>query len=47
MKLSYNAKQRFFDKPEVDPIQFLKIVTEKMKLVNSHIGGARAEKLNE
>nr|UHY41281.1 Iron-sulfur cluster formation ABC transporter ATP-binding subunit [Thalassionema frauenfeldii] len=34
LRLSYNAKQRFFNKPEVDPIQFLKIVTEKMKLVN-------------
>lgn len=34
LRLSYNAKQRFFNKPEVDPIQFLEIVTEKMKLVN-------------
>lgn len=34
LRLSYNAKQRFFNKPEVDPIEFLKIVTEKMKLVN-------------
>nr|YP_010277240.1 Iron-sulfur cluster formation ABC transporter ATP-binding subunit [Thalassionema nitzschioides]UHY40763.1 Iron-sulfur cluster formation ABC transporter ATP-binding subunit [Thalassionema nitzschioides] len=34
LRLSYNAKQRFFNKPEVDPIQFLQIVTEKMKLVN-------------
>nr|YP_010277110.1 Iron-sulfur cluster formation ABC transporter ATP-binding subunit [Thalassionema frauenfeldii]UHY40633.1 Iron-sulfur cluster formation ABC transporter ATP-binding subunit [Thalassionema frauenfeldii]UHY41021.1 Iron-sulfur cluster formation ABC transporter ATP-binding subunit [Thalassionema frauenfeldii] len=34
LRLSYNAKQRFFNKPEADPIQFLEIVTEKMKLVN-------------
>ena len=34
LRLSYNAKQRFLNKPEVDPIQFLEIVTEKMKLVN-------------
>ena len=34
LRLSYNAKQRFFDKPEVDPIEFLEIITTKMKLVN-------------
>ena len=34
LRLSYNAKQRFFNKPEADPLQFLQIVTEKMKLVN-------------
>lgn len=34
LRLSYNAKQRFFNKPQVDPIQFLEIVTKKMKLVH-------------
>ena len=34
LRLSYNSKQQFFNKQEVDPIEFLKIVTNKMKLVN-------------
>jgi len=34
LRLSYNAKQRFFNQPEVDPIQFLEIVTKKMELVS-------------
>ena len=34
LRLSYNAKQRFFNQPEVDPIEFLEIVMNKMKLVN-------------
>ena len=34
LRLSYNAKQRFFNEPEVDPIEFLEIVTKKMKLVS-------------
>jgi len=34
LRLSYNAKQRFFNQPEVDPIEFLGIVTTKMQLVN-------------
>lgn len=34
LRLSYNAKQRFFNKPEVDPIEFLGIVTKKMQLVS-------------
>lgn len=33
LRLSYNAKQRFFNQPEVDPIEFLEIVTKKMELV--------------
>lgn len=33
LRLSYNAKQRFFNQPEVDPIEFLGIVIEKMELV--------------
>jgi Fe-S cluster assembly ATP-binding protein len=34
LRLSYNAKQRFFNQPEVDPIEFLGIVSKKMELVN-------------
>jgi len=37
LRLSYNAKQRFFNLPEVDPIEFLEIVTNTMKLVNMSI----------
>ena len=33
LRLSYNAKQRFFNLPEVDPIEFLGIVIKKMELV--------------
>ena len=34
LRLSYNSKQKFYNKPELDPIQFLTIITEKLKLVN-------------
>ena len=34
LRLSYNAKQRFLNRPEIDPIEFLEIVTNKMKLVS-------------
>jgi Fe-S cluster assembly ATP-binding protein len=34
LRLAYNAKQQFYNKPEVDPIQFLGIINEKLKLVN-------------
>jgi Fe-S cluster assembly ATP-binding protein len=33
LRLSYNAKQQFFNLPEVDPIEFLGIVIKKMELV--------------
>lgn len=33
LRLSYNAKQRFFSLPEVDPIEFLGIIIKKMELV--------------
>lgn len=33
LRLSYNAKQRFYNQPEVDPIEFLGIVMKKMELV--------------
>ena len=34
LRLAYNSKQKFFNKPEVDPIEFLGIINEKLKLVN-------------
>lgn len=34
LRLAYNSKQKFFNKPEVDPLEFLSIITEKLKLVN-------------
>jgi Fe-S cluster assembly ATP-binding protein len=34
LRLAYNAKQNFYNKPEVDPIEFLTIINEKLKLVN-------------
>jgi Fe-S cluster assembly ATP-binding protein len=33
LRLAYNSKQKFYNKPEVDPIEFLGIITEKLKLV--------------
>jgi Fe-S cluster assembly ATP-binding protein len=32
--LAYNSKQKFLNKPEVDPIEFFSIINEKLKLVN-------------
>jgi Fe-S cluster assembly ATP-binding protein len=34
LRLAYNSKQRFYNKAEVDPIQFLQIINDKLKLVN-------------
>jgi Fe-S cluster assembly ATP-binding protein len=34
LRLAYNSKQKFYNKPEVDPIEFLLIINEKLKLVN-------------
>lgn len=34
LRLSYNSKQKFYNKPEVNPIEFLSIINEKLKLVN-------------
>ena len=34
LRLAYNSKQKFYNKPEVDPIEFLTVVSEKLKLVN-------------
>ena len=34
LRLSYNAKQKFYNKPEVDPIEFLNIIYKKLELIN-------------
>ena len=34
LRLAYNSKQKFYNKPEVDPIEFLTIINEKLKLVS-------------
>lgn len=33
LRLAYNSKQKFYNKPEVDPLEFLMIIDEKLKLV--------------
>nr|QXV92843.1 iron-sulfur cluster formation ABC transporter [Nitzschia anatoliensis] len=34
LRLAYNSKQKFYNKPEIDPIQFLGIINEKLALVD-------------
>ena len=34
LRLAYNSKQKFENKPEADPVEFLTIINEKLKLVN-------------
>ena len=34
LRIAYNAKQKFYKKPEVDPIEFLTIINDKLKLVS-------------
>nr|YP_009686392.1 FeS cluster assembly protein SufC [Halamphora coffeaeformis]QDR25139.1 FeS cluster assembly protein SufC [Halamphora coffeaeformis] len=34
LRLAYNSKQKFENKPEVDPLEFFTIINEKLKLVN-------------
>ena len=34
LRLAYNSKQKFYNRSEVDPIEFLTIVHKKLKLVN-------------
>ena len=34
LRLAYNAKQKFKNEPEVDPLEFLMIINEKLKLVD-------------
>ena len=33
LRLAYNSKQKFYNKPEVDPIEFLNIINQKLQLV--------------
>ena len=35
LRLAYNAKQKFYGKSEVDPLQFLEIINQKLELVNT------------
>jgi Fe-S cluster assembly ATP-binding protein len=37
LRLAYNSKQKFYNKPEVDPIEFLTIINEKLKLLICHL----------
>ena len=34
LRLAYNSKQKFYGKSELDPIEFLMIANEKLKLIN-------------
>ena len=34
LRLAYNSKQRFYNKSEVDPLEFLTIISEKLEFVN-------------
>jgi Fe-S cluster assembly ATP-binding protein len=34
LRLAYNSKRKFYNKPEVDPIEFFTIINEKLKFVN-------------
>ena len=34
LRLAYNSKQKFYNKPEVDPLEFLALITEKLKQVS-------------
>lgn len=33
LRLAYNAKQTFYNKPELDPLQFLSVILEKLQMV--------------
>ena len=34
LRLAYNSKQKFYNKPELDPIEFLTIINEKLKFID-------------
>ena len=34
LRLAYNSRQKFYNKPEIDPIEFLTIINEKLNFVN-------------
>nr|YP_009093417.1 iron-sulfur cluster formation ABC transporter [Conticribra weissflogii]AIR76090.1 iron-sulfur cluster formation ABC transporter [Conticribra weissflogii] len=33
LRLAYNSKQKFYNKPELDPIEFFSLINEKLELV--------------
>jgi Fe-S cluster assembly ATP-binding protein len=54
LRLAYNSKTEILHKPEVDPIEFLTIINEKLKLVSMSLflsrnvnEGFRRKKKNE
>jgi len=34
LRLAYNLKQKFYKKPEVNPLEFLNLINEKLSLIN-------------
>lgn len=34
LRLAYNSKQKFYNKPEVTPVEFLTIINQKLTLIN-------------
>jgi Fe-S cluster assembly ATP-binding protein len=34
LRLAYNSKQKFYNRPEVDPLEFLSIINKKLQFVN-------------
>lgn len=34
LRLAYNSKQKFFNKPEIDPLEFLTMINKHLKMVN-------------
>ena len=34
LRLAYNAKKKFLEKPEVDPLEFFSLITKKLELVD-------------
>jgi len=36
LRLAYNAKQKFYNKPEIGPLEFLTIINETLNLVNMY-----------
>ena len=34
LRLAYNSKQKFYNQPELDPIEFFTLINEKLRLVN-------------
>jgi len=34
LRLAYNSKQKFYNKPELDPIEFFSVITQKLELVD-------------